>query len=230
MIMSMLGRVGMKRLVAAVFLFSVIFSPSSFAEANGKAAKSGKPAAVKCKTTKAVAQIPLSVAPVERLPKRLARTFTFYTNCGNIVITTVGARAPITVTQMATLARGGFFNNSLCHRLTTRGLYVLQCGDPTGTGSGGPNFSYRDENLPLEGLNNYPAGTVAMANSGPGTNGSQFFLVFGDTTLGANYTIWGNITQGLEIVRAVAKAGVKGGGVDGSPNQAIAINRVVVSN
>lgn len=226
----MLGRVHMRRLVAAIFLFSVILSPSSFAEANSKAAKSGKLPVVKCKTTKAVAQVPLSVAPVERLPKRLARTFTFYTNCGNIVVTTVGAKAPITVTQMATLARGGFFNNSLCHRLTTRGLYVLQCGDPTATGSGGPNFSYRDENLPAESLNNYPAGTVAMANSGPGTNGSQFFLVFADTTLGANYTIWGNITQGLDIVKAIAKAGVKGGGADGQPNQPIAINRVVINN
>jgi peptidyl-prolyl cis-trans isomerase B (cyclophilin B) len=145
-------------------------------------------------------------------------------------VTTVGSRAPITITQLATLARGGYFNNTLCHRLTTQGLYVLQCGDPTATGSGGPNFTYRDENLPAEALNNYPAGTVAMANSGPGTNGSQFFFVFADTTLGANYTIWGTITQGLDIVRAIAKAGVKGGGADGAPNQVISINRVTVSN
>ena len=69
-----------------------------------------------------------------------------------------------------------------------------------------------------------------MANSGPGTNGSQFFLVFADTTLGANYTIWGTITQGLDIVKAIAKAGVKGGGADGTPNQTIAINRVTVTN
>ena len=106
----------------------------------------------------------------------------------------------------------------------------MQCGDPTATGGGGPSFTYPDENLPTESLYNYPAGTVAMANSGPGTNGSQFFLVFADTTLGANYTIWGRITQGLDIVKAIAKAGVKGGGVDGTPNQPIAINRVMVSN
>jgi peptidyl-prolyl cis-trans isomerase B (cyclophilin B) len=109
-------------------------------------------------------------------------------------------------------------------------LYVLQCGDPTATGSGGPNFTYRDENLPAEGLNNYPAGTVAMANSGPGTNGSQFFLVFADTTLGSNYTIWGTVTQGLDIVKAIAKVGVKGGGADGAPIQPIEIRRVSVSN
>jgi peptidyl-prolyl cis-trans isomerase B (cyclophilin B) len=106
----------------------------------------------------------------------------------------------------------------------------LQCGDPTATGTGGPSFTYGDENLPAATLNNYPAGTVAMANSGPGTNGSQFFLVFADTTLGANYTIWGTITQGLDIVKAIAKAGVKGGGADGTPKQTIAIERVTVSN
>ena len=220
----------MKRLVVAVIAISLTLSPSAFAEQKGKSVKSAKVPAVKCKATKAVGHTPPSVAPADKLPKRFARTFTFDTNCGTIVVTTVGAKAPITVTQLATLARGGFFNNTLCHRLTTQGLYVLQCGDPTATGSGGPNFTFRDENLPAAGLNNYPAGTVAMANSGPGTNGSQFFLVFADTTLGANYTIWGTITQGLDIVKAIAKAGVKGGGADGAPNQPISINRVTVSN
>jgi peptidyl-prolyl cis-trans isomerase B (cyclophilin B) len=222
--------VHVKRLVVAVIATSLILSPSAFAEAKSKSTKSAKVPAIKCKTTKAVGHTPPSVAPADKLPKRLTRKFTFETNCGNIVVTTVGSKAPITVTQLATLARGGFFNNTLCHRLTTQGLYVLQCGDPTATGSGGPNFTYRDENLPTDSLNNYPAGTVAMANSGPGTNGSQFFLVFADTTLGANYTIWGTITEGLDIVRAIAKAGVKGGGADGAPNQPIAINRVTLTN
>ena len=221
--------VNVKRLVVAVLAITLIISPSAFAEAKSKSVKSAKVPAIKCKTTKAIGHTPPSVAPADKLPKRLTRKFTFETNCGNIVVTTVGAKAPITITQLATLARGGFFNNTLCHRLTTQGLYVLQCGDPTATGSGGPNFTYRDENLPTESLNNYPAGTVAMANSGPGTNGSQFFLVFADTTLGANYTIWGTITEGLDIVRAIAKAGVKGGGADGAPNQPIAINRVTLT-
>ena len=223
-------RVNVKLLVIAALAISVTLSPSAFAEPKGKSAKPVKISSVKCKPTKAVGHTPRSVAPAGKLPRRIARTFTFETNCGSIVVSTVGARAPITITQLATLARGGYFNNSLCHRLTNQGLYVLQCGDPTATGSGGPNFTYRDENLPNEGLNNYPAGTVAMANSGPGTNGSQFFLVFADTTLGANYTIWGTVTQGLEIVKAIARAGVKGGGADGAPNQAIAIKRVIVTN
>jgi peptidyl-prolyl cis-trans isomerase B (cyclophilin B) len=224
-----------KLIVAAVSITALsastfVISPSAFAESKSKSVKSAKVSTIKCANTRSVGHTPPSIAPAEKVLKRIPRTFTFVTNCGNIVVTTVGARAPITITQLATLARGGYFNNTLCHRLTTKGLYVLQCGDPTATGGGGPNFSYRDENLPTESLNNYPAGTVAMANSGPGTNGSQFFLVFADTTLGANYTIWGTITQGLDIVKAIAKAGVRGGGADGTPNQPISINRVTVSN
>jgi len=229
--------VHMKRIIVAGLALSaltastLIVSPSASAvDTKNKTVKSAKVPAIKCTPTKAVGHTPPSVAPADKVLKRIPRTFTFVTNCGNIVVTTVGAKAPITLTQLSTLARGGYFNNSLCHRLTTQGLYVLQCGDPTATGGGGPNFTYRDENLPTEGLNNYPAGTVAMANSGPGTNGSQFFLVFADTTLGANYTIWGTITQGLEIVKAIAKAGVKGGGADGAPSQQIEIKRVTVSN
>ena len=226
----------MKRVVVAVLATSLILLPSASAvESKSNSVKSAKVSAVKCAATKAIGHAPPSVAPAEKVLRRIPRTFTFATNCGNIVVTTVGAKAPITITQLATLARGGYFNDTLCHRLTTKGLYVLQCGDPTATGGGGPNFTYRDENLPTEGSYNYPAGTVAMANSGPGvngagTNGSQFFLVFADTTLGANYTIWGTITQGLDIVKAIAKAGVKGGGADGTPNQPISIKRVTVSN
>ena len=229
--------VHMKRIIVAGLALSaltastLIVSPSAFAvDTKNKTVKSAKVPAIKCTPTKAVGHTPPSVAPADKVLKRIPRTFTFVTNCGNIVVTTVGAKAPITLTQLSTLARGGYFNNSLCHRLTTQGLYVLQCGDPTATGGGGPNFTYRDENLPAEGLNNYPAGTVAMANSGPGTNGSQFFLVFADTTLGANYTIWGTVTQGLDIVKAIAKAGVRGGGADGAPSQQIEIKRVTVSN
>jgi peptidyl-prolyl cis-trans isomerase B (cyclophilin B) len=227
----------MKRIIVAGLALSaltastLIVSPSASAvDTKNKTVKSAKVPAIKCTPTKAVGHTPPSVAPADKVLKRIPRTFIFVTNCGNIVVTTVGTKAPITLTQLSTLARGGYFNNSLCHRLTTQGLYVLQCGDPTATGGGGPNFTYRDENLPAEGLNNYPAGTVAMANSGPGTNGSQFFLVFADTTLGANYTIWGTVTQGLEIVKAIAKAGVKGGGADGAPSQQIEIKRVTVSN
>jgi peptidyl-prolyl cis-trans isomerase B (cyclophilin B) len=131
---------------------------------------------------------------------------------------------------MSYLANKGFFDGSPCHRLTTQGIFVLQCGDPSGTGSGGPAYTAPDENLPKGSGNIYPAGTVAMANSGPGTNGSQFFIVYEDNSrLGPNYTFWGKIVKGLEIVKAVASVGSDNsrGPGDGRPIQPITIEKAV---
>ena len=181
-----------------------------------------------CSQTDASAHKPISVQP----PKVLSHTdkdFVLNTNCGPIAFTADGIKAPVTVTVMSTLAKAGYFDNSLCHRLTTAGIWVLQCGDPTASGSGGPAFNYVDENLPTGiAQNDYPAGTVAMANSGPHTNGSQFFLVYQNTTLPPNYTIWGHITRGLNIVQAIAALGTANGSGDGSPKQAVAIQSVSV--
>jgi len=185
---------------------------------------------VKCKVTKASAQSPMRIPAPENLMKRAPKFLTLQTNCGSIVIETFAKAAPVTITVMSQLARAGYFDKTLCHRLTTEGIFVLQCGDPTASGSGGPTFRYRDENLPLAAENNYPAGSVAMANSGPNTNGSQFFLVYKDTTLGPNYTLWGKIVSGLEIVKYIAQGGVKNGGVDGIPLRTIAIERALTKN
>ena len=144
------------------------------------------------------------------------------TNCGQIVVELDQKAAPKTVNSMLFLTEQKYFDSTPCHRVTTSGLYVLQCGDPTGTGTGGPGYAFEDENLPPQQENNYPAGTVAMANSGPGTNGSQFFIVYDDTTLGSNYTIFGQVIQGLSIVKDIANLGASSG-TDGSPNQAIGI-------
>jgi peptidyl-prolyl cis-trans isomerase B (cyclophilin B) len=181
-----------------------------------------------CKPTSAKAHTVKNIIPPEVKPPFKNRTFTFTTNCGEIVIQANGKGAPITVTALAALANGGFYNKSLCHRLTTNIIFVLQCGDPTGTGMGGPNFTYRDENLPQAVQANYPAGTVAMANSGANTNGSQFFIVYEETSMDPNYTIWGRVTKGLEIVRAIAKEGVVDGSTDGMPKRTIAIEKVRV--
>jgi peptidyl-prolyl cis-trans isomerase B (cyclophilin B) len=186
-------------------------------------------AALKCTPTKATGHAPKKIATPTKVLTTFPKKFTLVTNCGNIEITTVGAKAPFTMTSIAALAKGGYYDNSLCHRLTTQGLFVLQCGDPTATGSGGPQFTYPDENLPANKTNNYPAGTVAMANSGPNTNGSQFFLVYANTTLAPSYTIWGTITAGLDIVKAIAKAGAIGGAPDGKPAKTIAISKVLVN-
>ena len=186
-------------------------------------------AALKCTPTKAVGHDPKKIATPKKALTTFPKKFTLVTNCGNIVITTVGAKAPFAMTSIAALAKGGYYDNSLCHRLTTQGLFVLQCGDPTATGRGGPQFTFPDENLPANTANNYPAGTVAMANSGPNTNGSQFFLVYANTTLAPSYTIWGTITSGLDIVKAIAKAGAAGGAPDGKPAKTIAIQKVLVN-
>jgi peptidyl-prolyl cis-trans isomerase B (cyclophilin B) len=157
-------------------------------------------------------------------------TISFTTNQGEIVIETTPSLAPLTVNAIAALAQKNYFDKTICHRLTTEGIYVLQCGDPTGTGTGGPGFNIPDENLPEAVENNYPAGTVAMANAGPGTSGSQFFLVYQDTTLpNAAYTIWGSITSGLDILKTIASAGVVGGGADGAPVTGVTIESTKVT-
>ena len=156
-------------------------------------------------------------------------SITFTTNQGEIVIETTPSLAPLTVNAMAALAQKNYFDNTICHRLTTEGIFVLQCGDPTGTGTGGPGFNIPDENLPQPTENNYPAGTVAMANAGPGTSGSQFFLVYQDTTLDPDYTIWGSITSGLDILQTIASAGVVDGGADGAPLTGVTIESTKVT-
>jgi peptidyl-prolyl cis-trans isomerase B (cyclophilin B) len=161
-----------------------------------------------CKKSTAQGHAPAQVKQPTAPAKKLAKTLTFSTNCGDIVIA-LNPKAPQTVTNISALANAGYYNKSLCHRLTTAGLFVLQCGDPTASGSGSPTGwkGYANENLPKAGAKNYPAGTVAMANSGPGTNGSQFFLVYADTQLGPDYTIWGKITKGLDLVKKIAEVG-----------------------
>ncbi|UGT43134.1 peptidylprolyl isomerase [Nocardia yamanashiensis] len=147
-------------------------------------------------------------------------------NCGTISIDLDAARAPRTVNSFVMLAGERYFDHTRCHRLTTEGIYVLQCGDPTGTGTGGPGYKFADENL--SGAT-YPAGTVAMANAGPNTNGSQFFLVYKDSQLPPNYTPFGKISGGLDVVRNIASAGVKGGGGDGSPADDIVLDAVTTA-
>lgn len=156
-------------------------------------------------------------------------TLTLSTNCGDIVIALAAEAAPQTVASEAFLAAEGFYDATTCHRLTTSGIFVLQCGDPKGDGTGGPGYSVPDENLPAEGEANYPAGTVAMANAGPGTSGSQFFLVYEDTTLPSGYTIWGTVTSGLDLIQEIAAAGVEAGATDGRPAQPVFIESATVS-
>jgi peptidyl-prolyl cis-trans isomerase B (cyclophilin B) len=177
-----------------------------------------------------------SKAPTMTFPKASNVTATLHTTCGDIAIKLDAAKAPKTVASMVTLADKGFFDHTKCHRLTDVGIFVLQCGDPTGTGNGGPGYTIADENLPKAGSDGsalYPAGSIAMANTSQAhTGGSQFFLVYQDTQLGPKYSLFGTMTPAsLKVVREIAKAGVAGGsGVhDGAPAAAVVINNVTVT-
>jgi len=218
----------MQKVVKIITTSTLLSICAIYFPAIATAAPTKKPTPVICKPTTAKAHTAKNIIPPEVKTPYKNRTFTFTTNCGEIVIQANGKSAPITVTALAALANGGFYNKTFCHRLVTDEIYVLQCGDPTGTGRGGPNFTYRDENLPQAVQANYPAGTVAMANSGADTNGSQFFIVYEDTSMDPDYTIWGRVTKGLEIVKAIAKEGVADGSTNGMPKRTIAIEKVRV--
>lgn len=136
------------------------------------------------------------------------------TNEGPVTITMDRAATPCTVHSFEALAKQGFFDDTQCHRLVDSGIFVLQCGDPTGTGRGGPGYRFADE---ATGSMTYRAGTVAMANAGPNTNGSQFFLVYADTELPPRYTVFGTMDpQSLAVVSRIAVEGQDGSNPDGS--------------
>lgn len=154
-------------------------------------------------------------------------TATMETSAGTIGLTLDGATTPCTVNSFVSLAEQGYFDDTECHRLTTSGIFVLQCGDPSASGRGGPGYSYADE---LDGSETYPAGTLAMANAGPDTNGSQFFLVYADTKLPPSYTVFGQMDEaGLAVVEAIAAKGAVGGGGDGAPAEAVTISSISIS-
>ena len=159
------------------------------------------------------------------------------TDQGNIGLMLNNAQAPCTSNSFASLAGQGYFNDTPCHRLTTSdSLSVLQCGDPTGKGTGGPGYEfaneyptnqYQPDNPALQQPVLYPRGTLAMANAGPGTNGSQFFLVYKDSQLPPNYTVFGTIDEtGLATLDKIAGAGVEGGGQDGPPATKVQVKTI----
>ena len=159
------------------------------------------------------------------------------TNRGDIGLDLDNEKAPCTVKNFTSLAGQGFFDDTRCHRLAVGAeLGVLQCGDPTATGTGGPGYRFPDEypsnqyRLTDPAMKTpvlYPRGTLAMANSGPGTNGSQFFLVYEDSALPPTYTAFGTIdAKGLVALDKIAAAGVVGGAQDGQPVTQVTIESV----
>jgi peptidyl-prolyl cis-trans isomerase B (cyclophilin B) len=154
--------------------------------------------------------------PPTTVTKSGTQTMTIDTSVGQITAKVDASAAPCTAASFTHLASKNFFNNTKCHRLVTEGLKVLQCGDPSATGKGyretdgigGPSYRFAEENLPTDKRPPYPAGVIAMANSGqPGSTGSQFFIVYGDSQLNPDYTVVGTITNGLDLVEQVGAAG-----------------------
>ncbi|MFD3916304.1 peptidylprolyl isomerase [Streptomyces sp. NPDC058603] len=174
--------------------------------------------------------------PKMAIDKNAKYTMALKTSQGDISIAMDAKKTPHTVNSFKALADKKYFDSTKCHRLTTEGIFVLQCGDPKGDGTGGPGYTIEDENLTAlgkagaDGSVTYPAGTVAMANTGqPHTGGSQFFLVYKDTKLPPSYTPFGTMDDaGLKVVEAVAKAGVDGGTGDGAPKKTVTVEKGTV--
>jgi peptidyl-prolyl cis-trans isomerase B (cyclophilin B) len=176
-----------------------------------------------------VAPPPAEVALPSRVDVRVALSE------GDVELVLDAASTPCTVASFLHLAREGYFDGTDCHRVTTERIRVLQCGDPSGTGSGGPGYAFDDEAAaaapPSDGplRNDYPVGTLAMANAGPDMNGSQFFVVWGDSpSLPPDYTVFGRVRSGLDVVQAIGARGSDrtNGASDGSPVRPVTIERV----
>ncbi|PPS82190.1 peptidylprolyl isomerase [Streptomyces sp. MH60] len=180
--------------------------------------------------------------PAMTIDKSAKYTMKLATTCGDIDIALKADAAPHTVNSFNFLAGKGFFDHTKCHRLTPEGIYVLQCGDPQGTGAGGPGYTIPDENLKDKSLkgNVYPAGTVAMANQynaqaqqGRNTGGSQFFLVYQDSQLPPDYTPFGTISKdGMAVLKKIAAAGAQAPDPttgNTAPNATVVIDKATVT-
>ena len=163
--------------------------------------------------------------PASQQPDSGTVTADLALDAGTITLELDRAATPCTVGSFVHLAQSGYYDDTPCHRLTASpSLSVLQCGDPSGTGRGGPGYAYADE---TSADMTYPAGTVAMANAGPDTNGSQFFLVYADSTLPPDYTVFGTITGGMDVLTGIAGKGIDAGGT--APAVPVKIESVTVS-
>ena len=200
-------------------------APTASASAAASASASPKAPGACAYTASGTASKPATLPATTGIERTAAQTAVLTTSQGVVTLTLDSAKAPCTVNSFTSLAKQKYFDGTTCHRLTTTGIYVLQCGDPSASGSGGPGYKFDDENLTGA---KYPAGTLAMANAGAGTNGSQFFLVYKDTQLGPNYTPFGTITGGLDLLNKVAAAGTSSPTGDGKPNIPVTLTTVVI--
>ena len=204
-------------------------SPTEATTSASSAESSATANAVSCEYPADPAGAAKPVDPPPATPTQTGEVaVTIGTSVGDLHATLDAGKTPCTVNSFLSLADQGFFDGVVCHRMTTAGIFVLQCGDPTGTGAGGPGYSFADE---LDQTETYGAGTLAMANAGPDTNGSQFFIVYGDSQLPPAYTVFGHVDDAaVKIVKGVAKDGVDdaNGTGDGHPNTEVKMEKITV--
>ncbi|MFG2294246.1 peptidylprolyl isomerase [Streptomyces sp. NPDC048603] len=156
-------------------------------------------------------------------------TFRLATGEGTVTVKALTEEAPCTTNSFSYLAGKKYFDGSKCHRLTTTGIFVLECGDPAGVGNSDPGYSYPDENLAGAV---YPAGTVAVSKAQPGRNGGQFFISYGDPAfpLKPDWTPFGKVVEGLDVVKRIAAKGTANGAPDGAPKEPVVLTSVRVQS
>lgn len=211
---------------------SAVATDSPPANASGLAA--GQKLADGCTKPPPLQTAPKKFTQVPDQATAAGKTFvaTVKTNCGEIDFELDGAKAPQTVASFMSLAKAGYWAPSPCHRVTSEGIFVLQCGDPTGSGQGDPGYTFGIENAPKNGV--YPEGSLAMARTqDPNSNGGQFFVNYQQSKLptdGGGYTIFGKVTKGLDIVKKIAANKATGENPnDGTPVSPISILSVGVT-
>jgi peptidyl-prolyl cis-trans isomerase B (cyclophilin B) len=236
--------------IGAVLLLTGVFSgKNSTAASSSSTSAAASPTAAAARTTNPDGTVSCDFVPdktgnkslkdvgtppnPKATPTKGTSTLKMTTNSGVLTLTLDRSKAPCAASSFAYLASKKFFDNTICHREVNQPTFgVLQCGDPTGTGSGGPSYTYGEE---VSAATKYPRGTIAMANSGsPGSTGSQFFLCFTDTQLPPNYTAVGTVDKaGLAVLDKIAKVGNNGsfepnpGG--GAPKQPVKISSIAVA-
>lgn len=174
----------------------------------------------------------------KNIPAKGEVTVNFATKQGDIEMTLDRSLAPCTVNAITDMISAKYYDDTVCHRMTEGSLSVLQCGDPTGKGSGGPGFQFANE-YPTDEADDasmsqpalYPKGSIAMANAGEDTNGSQFFINYKDSQLPPAYTYFGDLTEkGQKTIDAIAAKGVKDGQSDGAPAEEVRITKATVES
>lgn len=187
-----------------------------------------KPPAAPCSYTPTQRGVASDIPVFDAAKASRPYSATLVTNRGLVLMEALTDDAPCAANSFSFLARKGYFDGSRCHRVTTRGVFTLECGDPEGKGKADPGYTFPDENLAGA---TYPAGTVAMSKAAPGRNGSQFFISFADpkAAMPSHWTPFARVVGGLDIVKEIGRAGTETGSADGRPRKPVVIEGVVVT-